>query len=306
MTAEQLGGQKIFLRCFVPRGSLLVAGKPALYPFENFRFNDSGDTIGDHHITIFILTDIFSVVEDNTDTADGKFLSLFGADTTKIQHFLDLRHGLSAVIPGEDFLYHQYHFRIRHQNTLFTNHITNRDIATVAFTLHGVVMLTPLDFLGKLCGIVFGISFQHGFQNDALRPIRNVFLGGDDLDTVPLQNPLVVGAVIAVTGEAVKLPHNHNIEQTLFAVSDHLLECGTVGGSSRQCPVNIVVKNENIIPIGIIGTFPNLTFDRFLSLAVRGIPGIDDCFHAVSLLSSVSSCRSRIPTLIPSTKPDRL
>lgn len=170
-------------------------------------------------------------MEDNADTANGELLPFFGSDTPEIQHFLNFRHGLAAVIPGEDFLHYQCHLRIGCQNTILPNNITNRRIAAVVFTFHSVVMLPPLYFLGKLSGIILCIAFQHGFQYDAFRTVRNIFLCGNDLNSVAFQYMLIVGTIISVSREAVQLPHDHDIKQPFFAVRDHLLECRPVSSS---------------------------------------------------------------------------
>lgn len=55
-------------------------------------------------------------------------------------------------------------------------------------------------------------------------PSEMFFLYRDDLDTTLLQNPFIVSAVIAVTGESAELPDQHHIEQLALAVLYHILK----------------------------------------------------------------------------------
>ncbi len=43
--------------------------------------------------------------------------------------------------------------------------------ATVAAAFQDVLGLSTHDLLGKVSGIILGITFQHRFQNNALRPL---------------------------------------------------------------------------------------------------------------------------------------
>ena len=57
---------------------------------------------------------------------------------------------------------------------------------TVAAAFQDVFGLSTYDLLGKVSGIILGITFQHRFQNDALRPLGDDLGGRHELDTVLL------------------------------------------------------------------------------------------------------------------------
>ena len=63
----------------------------------------------------------------------------------------------------------------------------------------------------------------------------------------------------------------------MSAVIDHPLELRTIVCLGRVGPVNVVLQNRDAVLLHKGRTFPNLTFDGFFPLIVRGITSINDC-----------------------------
>ena len=150
---------------------------------------------------------------------------------------------------------------------------------TVTTAFQDVLSLSTHDLLGKVGGVVFRIALQHRFQNDALRPLGDDLGSRHELDTVFLQLSLIPGTVVAVPGKTVELPDQHDVEQLFVAVFYHLLELGSIVRLGRDSTVNVVLDDSDAVLFGIGGAFPNLTFDGFFTLVVRGIAGIDHSGH---------------------------
>ena len=146
---------------------------------------------------------------------------------------------------------------------------------TVAAAFQDVLSLSTHDLLGKVSGIILGITFQHRFQNNALRPLGDDLGGRHELDAILLQLGLVPGTVVAVPNKTVQLPDQHNVEQLLIAVFYHLLKLRAVVCLGRDGTVDVVLNDGDAILFRIGRTFPDLAFDGFFTLVVRGIAGID-------------------------------
>lgn len=112
----------------------------------------------------------------------------------------------------------------------------------------------------------------------------NDFCGRYNLDPVSFQLVFVSCAVIAVTGEAVKLPDDNNIKQLALAICNHLLELGSVVGGARNGPICVSANNGVAVALCIGRTFFDLALDGFFSLAAGGVTGINDCIHRKSPL----------------------
>ena len=93
--------------------------------------------------------------------------------------------------------------------------IAKGSTATVAAAFQDVLSLSTHDLLGKVGGVVFRITFQHRFQNDAFRPLGDDLSGRHELDAILLQLGLVQGTVVAVPSKTVQLPDQHNVKQLL-------------------------------------------------------------------------------------------
>ena len=116
--------------------------------------------------------------------------------------------------------------------------------------------------------VVFSVTFQHRFQNDALRTSRNDFRCRYQFHAVSLQLSLVPGTVVAVSGKTIQLPDNDDIKDAAFAVFNHLLELRAVVRFCGDGTVNVMLYHREAILFRIGGAFPDLTFNGFLALAV--------------------------------------
>ena len=85
-------------------------------------------------------------------------------------------------------------------------------------------MHSPLDFLSELCRVVFREAFHKALEDNALWPVRYRFGGIKDLDSVPLELPLINGAVVFVSGKAVCLIDDHRLELLALGVGNEPLE----------------------------------------------------------------------------------
>ena len=90
-------------------------------------------------------------------------------------------------------------------------------------------------------------------------------------------------AVITVPGKAVKLPDQHNVKQLFVAVLYHLLKLRAVVCLGRDSTVNVVLDDGDAVLFRIGSAFPDLAFDGFFALVVRGIASIDHGGHGEHL-----------------------
>ena len=157
--------------------------------------------------------------------------------------------------------------------------IAKGSTATVAAAFQDVLRLSADNLFSKVGRVVLRIALQHRFQNDALRSFGDDLGGRHKLDTVLLELGLIPGTVVAVPGKTVQLPDQHNIKQLLVAVLDHLLELRAVVRLGGDSTVNIVLDDGDAVFLGISRAFPDLAFDGFFALVVRGIASIDHGGH---------------------------
>ena len=159
------------------------------------------------------------------------------------------------------------------------DHVAERNRATIINALESVLGHAAHDLFRQVSRVVFGVAFQHRFQNDALRASRDNFRCRHQFHAVPLQLSLVPGTVVAVPGKAVKFPDQHNVKQPLFAVLYHLLELRTIVSFSGKGAVDVVLDDGDAVLFRIGRAFTNLAFNGFFALVVAGIAGVDHGGH---------------------------
>ena len=159
------------------------------------------------------------------------------------------------------------------------DHVAERDRAAIINTLESVFGHATHDLFRQVSRVILGIAFQNRFQNNALRASRNDFCCRHQFHAVSLQLSLVPGTVVAVSGKAVELPDNDDVKDAAFAVFDHLLELRAVIGLGGDGTVNVMLDHREAVLLRIGGAFPDLTFNGFFALVVRGITGIDHGSH---------------------------
>ena len=159
------------------------------------------------------------------------------------------------------------------------DHVAERNSAAIINTLESILGHAAYDLFGQVSRVVFGVAFQHRFQNDALRASRNDFRCRYQFHAVPLQLGLVPGTVVAVPGKTIQLPDNDDIKDAAFAVLDHLLELRAVIGLGGDGTVNVMLHHREAVLFRIGGAFPDLTFNGFFALTISRIAGIDHGGH---------------------------
>lgn len=159
------------------------------------------------------------------------------------------------------------------------DHVAKRNRATIINTLESILSHATHDLFRQVSRVVFGVAFQHRFQNNALRASRNDFRCRYQFHAVPLQLGLVPGTVVAVSGKAVELPDNDDVKDATLTVLDHLLELRAVVRFCRDGTVNVVLYHREAVLFRIGGAFPDLTFNGFFALTISRIAGIDHSSH---------------------------
>ena len=279
VAAEQLGGEQVVILCLSTGRGFLVFGDFLLHILKQFQRNDGRDSIRYDHIPEFQFSDVPPVFEHMFDAVIGKRTAHRVLDAVFVQPVPDLLHGGAFIVLLERFQHKRRGERVNMELPFRIQRVTKGSTTTVAASFQDVLGLSTHDLLGKVSGIILGITFQHRFQNDALRPLGDDLGGRHELDTILLQLGLVPGTVVAVPGKTVKLPDQHNVKQLFVAVFYHLLKLRAVVRLGGDSTVNIVLDDGDAIFLGISRAFPDLAFDGFFALVVRGIASIDHGGH---------------------------
>ena len=279
VAAEQLGGEQVVILCLSTGRGFLVFGDFLLHILKQFQRNDGRDSIRYDHIPEFQFSDVPPVFEHMFDAVIGKRTAHRVLDAVFVQPVPDLLHGGAFIVLLERFQHKRRGERVNMELPFRIQRVTKGSTTTVAASFQDVLGLSTHDLLGKVSGIILGITFQHRFQNDALRPLGDDLGGRHELDAVLLQLGLIPGTVVAVPGKTVQLPDQHNVKQLLVAVLNHLLELRAVVRLGGDSTVNIVLDDGDAVFLGISRAFPDLAFDGFFALVVRGIASIDHGGH---------------------------
>ena len=274
-TTVQLGCQQVIVLCLSSGRGFLVFGNLFLHIIEQFQRHDGRNRIRHDHIPEFQFSDITPVFEHVLHAVVSKFASDRVLDAVFIQPVPNLFHREAIPILRERFQHERGGKRVDVKFPLGIQRISKRSTTTVAAAFQDVLCLSTDNLFGKVGRVVFCIALQNRFQNDTLWPLGDDLRSRHELDTVLLQLGLIPGTVVAVPGKAVKFPDQHNVKQLLVAVFYHLLELWTVVRLGRDGTVNIVLDDGDAILFRIGRTFPDLAFDGFFTLVVRGIAGID-------------------------------
>ena len=279
VTTEQLGGEQIVVLCLSTGRGFFVFGDLLLHILKQLQRNNWRDGIRYDHIPEFQFSNVPPVLEHMFNAVISKRPAHRVLDAVFVQPIPDLLHGGAFIILLERFQHKRRGERVDVELPLRIQRIAKGSTTTVAAAFQDVLSLSTHDLLGKVSGVVFRITFQHRFQNDALRPLGDDLGCRHELDAVLLQLGLVPGAVIAVSGKAVKFPDQHDVKQLLVAVLDHLLELRAVIRLGRNGTVDIVLDNGDAILFSIGRALANLAFDGFFTLVVAGIAGVDHGGH---------------------------
>ena len=141
-------------------------------------------------------------------------------------------------------------------------------IATISKALFRIDRHTPPDFLGKLCAVVFCHRFKQTLYKNAACIVCDIFTGRQYPDAVFLELCLVCCAVIAVTGEAVKLIDKHILEALFCAVLNHSQKVRACVCSAGDRPVNVFAYNGIAVFLCELITGFKLPLNRLFCLIV--------------------------------------
>ena len=285
-TTVQLGCQQVIVLCLSSGRGFLVFGNLFLHIIEQFQRHDGRNRIRHDHIPEFQFSDITPVFEHVLHAVVSKFASDRVLDAVFIQPVPNLFHREAIPILRERFQHERGGKRVDVKFPLGIQRISKRSTTTVAAAFQDVLCLSTDNLFGKVSGVVFRIALQYRFQNDAFRPLGDDLGGRHELDTVLFELGLVPGAVVAIPGKAVQLPDQHNVKQLLVAVLYHLLELRAVVRLGRDGTVDVVLHHREAVLLRVGSAFPNLTFDRFFTLVVAGIAGVDNGSHGKHLFFS--------------------
>ena len=283
VTAVQLGGQKVIILCLSPGRGFLVFQHLLLHIVEKFQRHDGRNCIWHDHVPEFQLPDVPPILKHMFNAVIGERTADRVLDAILVQPVPNLLHRKSIPVLPERFQHERGGKRINVEFPLGIQRISKGSTATVAAAFQDVLGLSTHDLFSKVGRVVLRIALQHRFQNDALRSFGDDLGGRHKLDTVLLELGLIPGTVVAVPGKTVQLPDQHNVKQLLVAVLNHLLEFRAVVRFGGDSTVNIVLDDGDAVFLGISRAFPDLAFDGFFALVVRGIASIDHGGHGEHL-----------------------
>ena len=269
VAAEQLGGEQIVVLCLSTGRGFLIFSDLLLHILKQFQRNDGRDSIRHDHIPEFQFSDVPPVFEHMFNAVICKRTAHRVLDAVFVQPITDLLHGGAFIVLLERFQNKRRGERVDVELPLGIQRVAKSSTTTVTTAFQDVLGLSTDNLFGKVGRVVFCIALQNRFQNDALRPLGDDLGGRHELDTILLQLGLVPGTIITVSGKAVQFPDQHNVEQLLVTVLDHLLELRAVVRLGRDSTVNVVLDDGDAVLFRIGCAFTNLAFNGFFALVIR-------------------------------------
>ena len=214
--AEELCGEQIVVLAPVHGRSLFVARHSLLHAGESRLVNDRGNGVGDDDVAELVLADILAVSEN---TKDGVVLhcKALVLDAALIEQLDDIVDTHPVEIAGEDFSHDGRKRLVDLIVVGFVHIIAEWRAHSVALCFESVLRHTALYLFGEFRGIVLSIAFEDRFKQNAVRPLRDTFFGGDDTHTVLFEYDFIVGGIVAVSGKAVELPYENAVERAFVA-----------------------------------------------------------------------------------------
>ena len=269
VTTEQLSGEQVIILCLSPGRSFLVFQHLLLHLIENLHGHDGRNRIGNQDVPVLQFTNITAVAQHMLNNIEAHRPTALVFDTFFVQPIPNFSHGLAVVVPLEGFCYKRCGERVNFKAAVCIDSVAERDSTARELAFQGVFRHAANDLFRQVSGIILGITFQHRFQNDALRSLGDDLGGRHELDTVLLQLGLVPGTVVAVPGKTIQLPDQHDVKQLLVTVLNHLLKLRAVVRLGRDSTVNVVLDDGDAVLFRIGSAFTNLAFNGFFALVIR-------------------------------------
>ena len=255
--------------CLSTGRGFLVFQHLFLYIVEKLCGHNGGNRIGNQNITIFQLPDVAAIVQHMLNGVEGHQPATLVLDALFVQPIPNFPHGLAIVVPLEGFCHKGSSQRVDFKAVVCVDDVAKGNGTASELSLQCVFGHATNDLFRQVSGIILGITFQHRFQNDALRSLGDDLGGRHELDTVLLQLGLVPGTVVAVPGKTIQLPDQHDVKQLLVTVLNHLLKLRAVVRLGRDSTVNVVLDDGDAVLFRIGSAFTNLAFNGFFALVIR-------------------------------------
>ena len=269
VAAEQLGGEQIVVLCLSTGRGFLVFQHLLLYIVEKLYGHDRWNRIGNQDVPVLQLADISAVAQHVLDDIESHWPTALILDALFIEPIPNLPHRLSVIVPLESFSYKGSCEWVDFKAAVCVDGVAKGNGTASELSLQCVFGHATNDLFRQVSGIILGITFQHRFQNDALRSLGDDLGGRHELDTVLLQLGLVPGTVVAVPGKTIQLPDQHDVKQLLVTVLNHLLKLRAVVRLGRDSTVNVVLDDGDAVLFRIGSAFTNLAFNGFFALVIR-------------------------------------
>ena len=203
VAAEQLGGEQGVILCLSTGRGFLVFQHLFLYIVEKLCGHNGENRIGNQNITIFQLPDVAAIVQHMLNGVEGHQPATLVLDALFVQPIPNFPHGLAIVVPLEGFCHKGSSQRVDFKAVVCVDDVAKGNGTASELSLQCVFGHATNDLFRQVSGIILGITFQHRFQNNALRPLGDDLGGRHKLDTVLLELGLIPGTVVAVPGKTV-------------------------------------------------------------------------------------------------------
>ena len=266
--AKELCGEQIIVLAPVHSGSFFIPRHTLLHAVESFFVYNCGNGVGNYYVAELVFADILAVGE-NAKHGVILHLKTLMLNSALVEKFGNVIYAHTVEVERKNFLNDGRERFVDLVVVSIIHIIAEWRAHAVAFCFERIFRHPSLYLFGKLGGIVLGIAFEDRFKQNAVRPLRDTFFGGDDAHTVLFEHVFIVGGIVAVAGKAVELPDNDAVEHTLVAIFNHLLKVGAVVRLGRLRPVYVVADGFYIVEVGVVHTLAELPFNTRLILFFR-------------------------------------
>ena len=217
------------------------------------------------HAGVVVHAAVSLILYDAPDRVLIEQASAHGAQAFAVQLRADGHGGLACDVICEDPL-HDRRGRGVYLEALVGSGAVPEAGDAAGLQLQRGLSVPALHVLRQVRGVVFGIPFHDGLEDDALRAFRDGLFRVQQADAVFLEPGLIDGRVVPRACEAVALPADHEGKLAALAVSDHPLERGPLVAGAREGPVFIRSYDGDAVPLGVLAAVADLSLDRLFAL----------------------------------------